>query len=568
MSKPRRRAGFAVMIFLASLIGTSRAAPAAEPAHGMNGMVASDQHLATQAGIDVLKAGGNAVDAAVAVGYALAVTDPCCGNIGGGGFMLVRLRSGKATFIDFREKAPLRATRTMYLDRAGNVVPGLSTRGYLAVGVPGTVAGLEYAREHYGTKARADLLAPAIALARDGYELQAGDVALFDAGLKDFGRDPVAAGIFSHAGAPLRVGDRLRQADLAQTLSAIAQDGPRAFYDGPIAQAVVAAGAGHGGILSLDDFAKYTVEESAPVRCRYHGYDVISSPPPSSGGTTICEILGIVEPFDFAAGAFHSAASVHELVEAERLAYVDRNTYLGDSAFVHNPLGALLSAGYAAKQRARIPERAGVSKDTSAGLGPYQEGQNTTHYSIVDRFGNAVAVTYTINDYFGANLIAPDTGFFLNDEMDDFTSKPGTPNLYGLVQGEANAIAPGKRPLSSMSPTIALKDGRPAIVAGSPGGSRIITITLGLLQNIIDYGMNVKDAVDAPRLHHQWLPDEISVEPGALDDATRAALTAMGYTITDHAEWGAAEAITIDPRTRELFGANDRRRPAGSALGY
>jgi gamma-glutamyltranspeptidase/glutathione hydrolase len=559
------RAAFGLALLFALNVTSARAG---EPARGTNGMVATDQHLATQAGLDVLKAGGNAVDAAVAVGYALAVADPCCGNLGGGGFMLIHLASGKETFIDFREKAPLRATRTMYLDAKGDVVPNLSTRGYLAVGVPGSVAGLEYAREHYGTKSRQALLAPAIALARDGYVLQAGDVELFNEGLKDFQQDPVVAAIFTHGGGPLQAGETFRQADLARTLELISRDGPGAFYGGPIAAAVAAASGKHGGVLSVDDFKQYNVDESTPVRCSYHGYDIISSPPPSSGGTTICEILRIAEPFDFAKSGFHSVAAIHELTEAERLAYVDRNTYLGDPAFIHNPVATLLSNDYIAKQRARIPARAGSSKDTAAGLGPYHEGQNTTHYSIVDRDGNAVAVTYTINDYFGANVIAEGTGFFLNDEMDDFTSKPGVPNLYGLVQGEANAIAPGKRPLSSMSPTIALQAGKPVIVAGSPGGSRIITITLGVLQNIIDYGMNVKDAVDAPRVHHQWLPDEISIETGALDAPTRSALEALGYKITERGPWGAAEAITIDPKTHQLFGANDRRRPAGSALGY
>jgi gamma-glutamyltranspeptidase/glutathione hydrolase len=553
---------------LALGLGAFTAVRAEEPARGIHGMVATDQHLATRAGLDVLEAGGNAVDAAVAAGYALAVADPCCGNIGGGGFMLIHLASGKETFIDFREKAPLRATRTMYLDAKGDVVPNLSTRGYLAVGVPGSVAGLEYAREQYGTKSRQELLAPAIALAREGYVLQQGDVDLFNEGLKDFRQDPVVAAIFTHGGGPLQAGERFRQPDLARSLELISRDGPGAFYGGPIAAAVVAASEKHGGILSLEDFKQYSVDESTPVRCRYHGFDIVSSPPPSSGGTTICEILRIVEPFDFAKSGFHSVAAIHELTEAERLAFLDRNTYLGDPAFVQNPIATLLSNAYIAKQRARIPARAGSSQTLAPGLGAYHEGKNTTHYSIVDRFGNAVAVTYTINDYFGANVIAEGTGFFLNDEMDDFTSKPGVPNLYGLVQGEANAIAPGKRPLSSMSPTIALRDGRPEIVAGSPGGSRIITITLGVLQNIIDYGMNVKDAVDAPRVHHQWLPDEISLEQGALDAAPRASLEALGYKLTERSPWGAAEAITIDPKTHELLGANDRRRPAGSALGY
>jgi len=548
------------------LVGASTGASAATPS-GAHGMVATEQAEATRAGVDVLQRGGNAIDAAVAVGYALAVVNPCCGNIGGGGFMLIHRAKGGDTFINFREKAPLRATRDMYLDASGNVVPGRSTRGWLAIGVPGTVMGLERARTEYGTMSREQLMASAIALARDGFVLGSGDVALLAPEAPAFAREPNIAAVFTHAGAPLQIGDRLRQPQLARTLELVARDGPDAFYRGDIAQRIVAASNANGGLLSLDDLREYTAEELMPVYCTYRSYTIVSAPPPSSGGTTMCEILSIVAPLPLPAFGFNSAPSVHADVEAERLAYVDRNTYLGDPDFVKNPVDRLLSPPYIAALRKKIGERATRSSDVAPGLGP-TESTSTTHYSIADRFGNAVSVTYTINGGFGAGVIAGDTGFFLNNEMDDFTSKPGVPNAYGLVQGATNAIAPGKRPLSSMAPTIALQHGRPAIVAGSPGGSRIITITLGVLQNIIDYGMNVQDAVDAPRVHHQWQPDTVYVEPGAIDPEATADLTQLGYTFTQQASWGVAQAIVIDPRTGMMTGGTDHRHPAGLASGY
>lgn len=529
-------------------------------------MVATEQALATRAGVAILARGGNAVDAAVAVGYALAVTDPCCGNIGGGGFMLVHHATGGDTFINFRERAPGRAGKNMYLDRHGKVVPGRSTAGWLAIGVPGTVSGFERARREYGTMTRAQLMAPAIALARDGFVLGPGDADVLAPPAAAFAKQAQVAAIFTHRGAPLRAGERLRQPELARTLALVARDGEAGFYRGPIAARIVAASVKNGGILTLDDFRSYTSEERMPLSCRYRGYTIVSAPPPSSGGTTMCEILSIVEAYPFARFGYGSARSMHYDIEAERFAYADRNTYLGDPDFVRNPVAELLAPAYVAGLRAKIGARAGRSRDVRGGLGP-PERRATTHYSIVDRAGNAVSVTYTINDDFGAGVIAPRTGFFLNDEMDDFTSKPGVPNLYGLVQGAANAIAPGKRPLSSMAPTIALRNGHVAIVAGSPGGSRIITITLGVLQNIIDYGMNVQTAVDAPRFHHQWLPDIVEVEPGALRADTRAELTARHYSFAERELWGSAQAITIDPGTHVLSGGSDKRRRSGLALG-
>jgi gamma-glutamyltranspeptidase / glutathione hydrolase len=510
-------------------------------------MVVTEQHLASQAGIDVLKAGGNAVDAAVAVGYALAVVDPCCGNIGGGGFMLIRLHDGREHFLDFREKAPERATRDMYLDEHGNAVPERSRKGWLAIGVPGTVMGLDRALAEYGTLPRAQVMAPAIALARDGFTTVRGDL----------------------LPQPTIPGQRIVQSDLAHSLDLVARDGDEAFYRGPIARAIVDASNAHGGILSLRDFAEYTVDESEPVHCAYHGLDVISAPPPSSGGTTLCEILNIVEPYPFALWGWHSEQETHYLVEAERRAYADRNTYLGDPSFVHDPVEQLLDPAYAARLRAQIDARmATPSSQVRAGLRiDVHENDETTHYSIVDAYGNAVAVTYTINDAFGAGVIAEGTGFFLNDEMDDFTAKPGTPNMFGLVQGEANDVQPGKRPLSSMTPTIVLRDGKLAMVTGSPGGSRIITIALETLLDVFDFGMSAQQAVDAPRIHMQWLPDRVEYEPGAFPDGVLEALRGDGYALHEVGAWGSAQAIVIGA-DGTLHGGTDRRHPAGAALGY
>jgi len=478
------------------LLGVSAwCAPSAQavsppPAYGEHGMVVTTQHLASEVGLQILKQGGNAIDAAVAVGYALAVVDPCCGNIGGGGFMTLHLADGRNIFVNFRERAPLKASRDMYLDAAGNVVPERSTRGYLAVGVPGTVLGLDTVLKQYGSMTRKQVMEPAIALAEHGYVLAPGDVAILTGSgghgdldalsgpSKMFAQEPNIAGIFLKEGKAYRVGDRLVQKNLAKTLRMIEADGPDVFYKGPIAEQIVQASEQHGGLLSLADFENYTVEQSKPVECDYRGYHVISSPPPSSGGTTLCEILNIIEPYPLAQLGYHSAAATHDMVEAMRHAYVDRNTLLGDPDFVKAPLERLTSKDYAATLRGAIQaDQATPSDQVKPGVAPH-EGTNTTHYSVVDAKGNAVSTTYTINSYFGALVMAGTTGFFLNDEMDDFTSKPGVPNLYGLVQGDNNAIAPGKRPLSSMSPSIATKDGKLFMVFGSPGGSRIITIAL------------------------------------------------------------------------------------------
>ncbi len=576
----------AAALLACSLAGPAGAAsaPAVEAAHGM---VVSSQRLATEVGADILRGGGNAVDAAVAVGYALAVVNPCCGNIGGGGFMTLHMADGRDRFLNFRETAPAAATPGMFLDAAGEPRREASLFGTLAAGVPGTVAGLDDALARYGTLNRAAVMAPAIRLARDGFVLTRADTDILDDKAPRFRAQPAVAAVFLRPdGSNLRPGDRLAQPGLAATLSAIAAGGADAFYHGHVPQAVAAAARQDGGILTEADFAAYHAEETEPLRCSYRGLTVLSAPPPSSGGTTLCEILQVLEGYNMASLGFHSAQSVHLMTEAMRHAYFDRNTFLGDPAFVRNPLASLLSQQHAAAIRAAIESRATPSEELRSGRTPHEQPE-TTQYSVMDDAGNAVSVTFTINGAFGAVTIAGDTGFLLNDEMDDFTIKLGTPNLYGLVQGEPNAIAPGKRPLSSMAPTIVLRDGRPAMVTGSPGGSRIITITLETILNMVDHGMAPQEAVDAPRLHHQWLPDVLYAEPFALSPDTAALLRGMGYTIAEQAPWGAAELIAVAParpasgpaappndaalsgrmRPGLLYGANDDRRPAGAAIG-
>src|SRR6201996_4671217 len=508
------------------------------PVEAEHGMVVSSQHYASQVGADVLKAGGNAIDAAVAVGYALAVTHPCCGNIGGGGFATIHLASGKDTFIDFREKAPAAASENMYLDADGNVIPNLSLVGYKAVGVPGSVMGFQKMLDEYGTMKRDQVMAAAIKLADQGYVLQEGDVRIYGFGAERFAKEPNVAAIFLNNGKPWKAGERLIQKNLAATLKEISAKGPDVFYKGDIAERVVAASKANGGLITMQDFADYTVTESAPLYCNYRGYRIISSPPPSSGGASMCEILNILSGYPMNKMPAHSAKSIHLMVEAMRHAYVDRNFSLGDPAFVKNPLDKLLSVKHAADIRAKIdPVKATPSSEVKVGVEPHESDQ-TTHYSVVDKMGNAVSVTYTINGGFGSQVIAGDTGFFLNDEMDDFTSKVGAPNLFGLIQGKNNAIAPGKRPLSSMSPTIITKNGKIFMVTGSPGGSRIITITLESILNVIDHHMDVQAAVDTPRIHHQWMPDPVYAEPNAITPEVKKELEADGYNFTENRTWG------------------------------
>ncbi|MEY0765689.1 MULTISPECIES: gamma-glutamyltransferase [Providencia] len=577
-------------VLLLSLFLTSQLYAASEPAvEAKKGMVVSSQHLASQIGADILKSGGNAIDAAVAVGYAQAVVNPCCGNIGGGGFMTIHLADGKDLFINFRETAPGAASADMYLDKDGQLIKDASLYGYLASGVPGTVKGLDYALEKYGTMSRQQVMAPAIKLAREGFTLTRADTDVLDTTTERFKQDPEVARIFLKPdGSAFQPGDLLVQTDLANTLEKIAKNGPSAFYEGEIPKIVEEASKKNGGILTAKDFADFTITDTAPVSCTYRGYQFISAPPPSSGGVTICQTLNILEGYDLKEMGFNSADYIHTLTEAMRHAYMDRNTFLGDPKFVDNPTKKLLSKAYAEELRKEIkPNQATPSTQVQPGIGPHEKPE-TTHYSVVDEKGNAVSTTYTINGRFGSVVIPPGTGFFLNDEMDDFTTKVGEKNLYGLVQGERNSIAPGKRPLSSMSPTIVTKDGKVFLVLGSPGGSRIISITLQTALNIIDHGMPPQEAVNAPRIHHQWLPDEVYYEQRGVSKDTLALLDKMGYQMVEQTPWGAAELImvaipegagvsakssgndsAVSGKVREgfIYGSNDVRRPAGSAVG-
>jgi gamma-glutamyltranspeptidase/glutathione hydrolase len=570
--------------FTKSLVATALAlscltahAASVAPVAAENGMVVTAQHLASHVGVDVLKNGGNAVDAAVAVGYALAVVYPAAGNLGGGGFMTIQLADGRKTFLDFREKAPLAATPDMYLDKAGNVIPDLSTRGHLAVGVPGTVSGMELALKKYGTKPRKEVIAPAIKLAEDGFVLEQGDVDLLEYATDVFKKDMRDSGsIFLSNGEPMQVGQKLVQKDLSKTLREISEKGADGFYKGWVADAIVTSSQANKGIITQADLDKYQTRELAPIECDYRGYHVVSAPPPSSGGVVICEIMNILDGYPMKDLGFRSAQAMHYQIEAMRHAYVDRNSYLGDPDFVKNPIAHLLDKNYATKIREAIdPQKAGVSREIKPGVAPH-EGSNTTHYSIVDKWGNAVSVTYTLNDWFGAGVMASKTGVILNDEMDDFTSKIGVPNMYGLVQGEANAIAPGKAPLSSMSPTIVTKDGKVVMVVGTPGGSRIITATLLTILNVIDYGMNIQEAVDAPRFHQQWLPEETNLENFATSPDTKKMLESWGHKFAGPQDPNHIAAILVGAPSLEgkpvgknrFYGANDPRRNTGLSLGY
>jgi len=559
-----------------ALLATPAAAAAPPAVAAPNGMVACAQHLACEAGVEVLKKGGNAVDAAVAVGYALAVTYPAAGNLGGGGFMTIVFADGRKTFVDFREKAPLKATRDMYLGPDGKVVDGLSTRGYLAIAVPGTVGGLEYAREKYGKLGRAELIDPAIKLAENGFALDYGDVFPLALAAPQLSKYPASAAIFLHDGRPFLPGETLVQKDLARTLTAIRERGAEGFYKGEVGAAIAASVQAGGGLIIAEDLTRIAPRELPPISCDYRGYTVVSAPPPSSGGVTLCEMLGILEGFDLKGLGFGSAAALHDEIETMRHAYVDRNNLLGDPAFVDNPSQKLLSKDYTDKIRAAIdPKRATPSAELAPGKPPH-EGVETTHYSVIDKDGNAVAVTYSLNDWFGAGIVAGDTGVLLNDTMDDFTAKVGAPNLYGLVQGEKNAIAPGKTPLSSMSPTVVVKDGKPLLVLGTPGGSRIITVVLETILNVVDYGMTISEAVDAPRIHNQWLPDVTNAEAFALSPDTRKILEGMGHHFGPPQPANHVDAILVGaPKlggkpvgANRYYGANDERRGTGAAVGY
>ncbi len=538
------------------------------PVFAEHGMVASQEALASRIGVEVLERGGNAVDAAVAIGFALAVTLPRAGNLGGGGFMLVhQAESGETVAIDYREMAPAAASRDMFLDAAGDVDTAKSWYSRAAAGVPGTVAGLALALERYGTLSLAEALAPAIRLADEGIVVTRDlSDSLAERQERLFGVPATAAIFFHDDGRPVQPGERLVQSDLAWSLKQIAEHGPDAFYRGAIAERIAADMAANGGPLTRADLAAYRVAVRAPVHGTYRGYDVYSMPPPSSGGVHLVEILNILEGYPLGELGHNGAKTIHLMAEAMKLAYADRSQHLGDPDFWHVPVAGLTSKAYAEALRATIdPERARPAGEIRPGDPAPYESPETTHFSVIDRWGNAVSNTYTINFGYGSGIVAAGTGILLNNEMDDFSSKPGVPNAYGLIGGAANAIQPGKRPLSSMTPTIVLKDGRAFLATGSPGGSRIITTTLQILLNVIDHGMNIAAATYAPRVHHQWLPDELRVERGLSPD-TLAALAAMGHTVVEGDAMGSTQSVL---RTADgLFGAADPRRPGALAIGY
>ena len=557
------------------------------PVHADHVMVVSVHQIASQVGVDILHAGGNAVDAAVATGFALAVVHSPAGNIGGGGFMLIRMADGTTHFLDYREKAPAAATRTMYLDPQGNVISGASQIGYKSIAVPGSVAGLVHAEKKYGKLALKQVMTPAIKLARDGFALTWGEAEdMHDPYLAKF---PESRRVFQRNGDFYKPGEIFRQPDLARTLERIAAN-PDDFYHGSLARELAAAMQKGGGLITVDDLARYEVKEREPVRGTYRGYEVISAPPPSSGGTVLIESLNILEGYDLAKLENRSAESIHFTVEAFRRAFFDRAEFMGDPDFSKIPVAQLIDKKYAAAWRDTIdPEHASPSSELKrpavfSELEQYaalhapaslHEGNHTTHYSVVDSEGNAVAVTTTINDWFGSRVTADGLGFLLNDEMDDFSAKPGVPNADGLIQGEANAIGPGKRPLSSMTPTIVVHDGKTVLVLGSPGSSKIITTVANVLMGVIDYKMNLQEAVDAPRFHNQWLPDLVNVEKSFFPD-TVSLLRKMGYKVQiglgegneTSPYWSDAECAAIDEKTGIRLGATDGRNTNGKAMGY
>lgn len=537
------------------------------PVMAQQGMVATEQALATQVGLDILKRGGNAIDAGVAVGFALAVVLPNAGNIGGGGFMMIHdAKTNKNIALDFREVAPLAATRNMYLDTNGNVIKHRSLYTHAAVGVPGTVAGLAHALKEHGTMRLADVITPAIKLAEEGFIVSPTLALTLNAEKDNLGKWPASKAIFFKNNRPLQAGELLVQKDLAHSLRLIAKQGPAAFYTGDIAKRIAADMQAHQGLITAEDLKNYAIVERTPVRGNYRGYDVLSMPPPSSGGAHIVQILNILERYPLKTYGHNSAQTIHVMAEAMKLAYADRAEYLGDPDFVKVPLKGLTSRNYAQTLAKKInPERANTATDIKPGQPQAYESDQTTHYSIVDRHGNMVATTYTLNTNFGSTIVAAGTGILLNNQMDDFSVKPGVANAYGLIGGDANAIAARKRPLSSMSPTFVLKDNKPFLITGTPGGARIITTTLQTILNVIDHDMNVAEALIAPRIHHQWTPDELRIEKGISAD-TIAILRNKGHTISLQPTMGRAQTIQI--KNGRFYGYSDPRNPDGKTLGF
>jgi gamma-glutamyltranspeptidase/glutathione hydrolase len=569
---------FLILCSLCVLLAATVGAAPLRPTHAPHAIVTSVHELASRVGVEMLRSGGNAVDAAVATGFALAVVHPQAGNLGGGGFLLLRSANGKTHFIDFRETAPATATENMYLDAQGNVIKDSSIVGYKSIGVPGSVAGLVYAEKQYGKLSLEKVIAPAIRLARDGFSLAFEDAQ----DLKDdeyLAQFPESKRIFLRGGNYYRPGELFKQPELARTLERLAKD-PDEFYHGAMARELAAAIHKGGGLVTAADLAAYEVKEREPIRGSYRGYDIISAPPPSSGGVALVEILNILEGFDLAKFGNRSADAIHLEAEAFRRVFYDRTDFMGDPDFAKVPVPQLIDKKYAAAWRDSIDlNHASVSNDlkrpsifnelervAQSRATAIREPENTTHYSVVDAEGNAVSVTTTLNGTFGSRVTAAGLGFLLNDEMDDFAAKQGVPNSYGLIQGPANAIGPGKRPLSAMTPTIVLKDGKLFLVLGSPGGPTIITTVANVLIGVVDFSLDIAEAVNAPRFHHQWLPDQILVEDRLSPD-TMNVLRSKGHKLNVEHFWGDGECIMVDPKTGERLGASDGRNN-GKAVGY
>jgi gamma-glutamyltranspeptidase/glutathione hydrolase len=572
---------FVKLVLFFALVAQVLAGTMVQPTHAPKAMVAAVQGDASNAGVEVLKAGGNAVDAAVAVGFALSVTHPQAGNIGGGGFMLFRRPDGEVHFLDYREQAPSKANADMYLDKDGNVIKDMSTLGYKAIAVPGSVAGLAYAQQRWGKLSLTRVMEPAIRLARDGFVLDYG--AAMDLRDDDLAKFPESRKIFQRDGNFYQPGDVFKQPELARTLERIAKN-PDDFYHGDLARELAAAMQKGGGLITAQDLAAYEVKERQPIRGTYRGYDIISAPPPSSGGVALVEILNILEGYDLAKLGNRSGASIHLTTEAFQRAFFDRTEFMGDPDFSKIPVAQLIDKRYGAAWRETIPLRRATPSgevkrpaiftqlDQYASTHPQpqfvREPEHTTHYSVVDPEGNAVSVTTTLNDSFGSHVTAEGLGFLMNNEMDDFAVKQGVPNMYGLIQGPANAVGANKRPLSAMTPTIVLKDGKLFLVLGSPGGPTIITTVANVLMGVVDYDLNIQESVDAERFHNQWMPDQIMMEQYGLSPDTLSLLEHMGHKIkSDRDFWGDAECIAIDEKTGERLGASDGRNN-GKAVGF
>ena len=556
------------------LTGRSFAA-SREPVRARHGIVASTNEVASRVGVDIMKRGGNAVDAAIAVAFALAVTHPAAGNLGGGGFMMIRLKNGKTTAIDYREMAPAAAHRNVYLDKNGNVIKGEggSIVGYRAPGVPGTVRGMELALKKYGSGklSWAQLVEPARRLATNGFRVTHSLSRSLRANDDYLSQYAETKRIYLNNGKFYNEGDLFVQTDLGATFARLQQRGPNEFYEGQTARLIVDDLKRNNGLITLADMRGYIAKEREPVRGMYRGYEIVSMPPPSSGGAVLIEMLNILEGYDLKKVDWASSDRYHLMTESMRRAFADRAEYMGDTDFVKVPIAGLIDKKYAAQLRNTIhPERASTSEQVKAGRPVGYESDETTHFTVVDSEGNAVANTYTLNNSYGSAVVAKGTGVLMNDEMDDFAAKPGTPNLYGLIQGERNAVAPRKRPLSAMTPTFVLrKDGSLWFTVGSPGGPTIINTAFCVITNVIDYGMNIQQAIDAPRIHHQWLPDELVYEPFGLSGDTQRALTARGHKLIDKPRYlGDCEGIMIEEKTGIRLGATDPRRSDGPAVGY